>query len=242
MAQNSKIEWTESTWNPVTGCTKISDGCKNCYAEKMARRLQSMGQHKYRNGFNVTLHPNVLEEPLKWKKSKVIFVCSMSDLFHDDVPDEYIVRVFEIMNKAHWHKFQVLTKRADRLAKIAPKLKWTPNIWAGVTVESQKYVDRISCLIEIPATVKFLSVEPMIGAIDKLPLEKIDWVILGGESGFNSRPLSKSWVISVRNQCIRANVPFFFKQWGGVNKKKNGRELDGEVWDEQPKQQKLAFS
>lgn len=242
MAHNSKIEWTESTWNPVTGCTKISDGCKNCYAEKMARRLQSMGQNKYRNGFKVTLHPNMLEEPLKWKKSKVIFVCSMSDLFHDDVPDDYIIKVFEVMNKAYWHKFQVLTKRAERLEKIAPKLKWTPNIWAGVTVESQKYVHRISNLIEVPAEVKFLSIEPMIGEIKELSLEKIDWVILGGESGFNSRPLSASWVISVRNQCIRADVPFFFKQWGGVNKKKNGRELEGKVWNQQPEQKKLQLA
>jgi protein gp37 len=241
MAPKSKIEWTESTWNPITGCTKISEGCLNCYAERMAHRLQAMDQEKYKKGFELTLHPKELAKPLSWKKSHVIFVCSMSDLFHKDVPDEYIQNVFNTMNKAHWHTFQVLTKRSDRLASLSTKLKWTPNIWMGVTVESQNYTNRISDLIQVPATVRFLSVEPMIGPIDNLPLNKVDWVIVGGESGPGARYLDPDWVISVKNQCQKSKVPFFFKQWGGVNKKKNGRLLEGITWSQQPQQQKLQL-
>jgi len=242
MAQKSKIEWTESTWNPITGCTKISEGCQNCYAEKMAARLQSMGQEKYKNGFKLSLHPNELEKPLKWKKSQVIFVCSMSDLFHKDVPSEYIIKVFEIMNKAHWHTFQVLTKRSERLLEFIDKVDWTPNIWLGVTVESQNYTSRVNDLVKTPASVKFLSIEPMISEIKEIPLKGVDWVIVGGESGTSSRYLDPSWVISVKNQCVKANVPFFFKQWGGVNKKKNGRLLEGRTWSEQPRQQILKIA
>ncbi|OGI00818.1 MAG: hypothetical protein A2Y25_05710 [Candidatus Melainabacteria bacterium GWF2_37_15] len=242
MSQKSKIEWTESTWNPVTGCTKISEGCINCYAEKMALRLQSMRQEKYRDGFNLTLHPNELEKPLHWKKSQIIFVCSMSDLFHKDVPTNYIIKTFEIMNKAHWHTFQVLTKRSDRLLDFIDKVNWTSNIWLGVTVESQKYTTRINDLIKTPASVKFLSIEPMIGEINQLFLDGIDWVIVGGESGINARYLDPSWVISIKNQCIKANTPFFFKQWGGVNKKKNGRLLEGRLWSQQPRQQRLKVA
>lgn len=234
MAEKSKIEWTESTWNPITGCTKISDGCLNCYAERMAKRLQSMGQEKYKNGFSLTLHTECLNEPLEWKKPQIIFVCSMSDLFHKDVPDDFIFEVFEIMNKASWHTFQVLTKRSERLEELAPKLNWTENIWLGVTVESQKQIFRIDNLINTPAKVKYLSVEPLIGKIQQLPLEGIDWVIVGGESGPGARPIKEEWVKLIRDKCNGNNIPFFFKQWGGVNKKANGSLLEGKYWKELP--------
>ena len=232
MSEKSKIEWTESTWNPVTGCTKISEGCKNCYAERMAKRLFAMGQSKYKNCFNVTLHEDCLNEPLNWKKSQIIFVCSMSDLFHKDVPDEFIMKVFEVMNKARWHTFQVLTKRADRLEKIANKLKLTPNIWLGVTVESENQKQRIPYLINTPAKIKYLSIEPMITPINDLSLNNIDWVIVGGESGPGSRPIKEQWVTSIRDNCIKNKVPFFFKQWGGINKKATGSLLEGKYWKE----------
>jgi len=232
--QKSLIEWTESTWNPITGCTKISDGCLNCYAEKMAKRLQAMGQKKYKNGFKLTLHPENIEDPLKIKKSQMIFVCSMSDIFHEEVPEDFILKLFEIMNKAHWHIFQVLTKRADRLEKIATKINWTKNIWMGVTVETQKYIDRIYNLQKTNAYIKFISIEPMLENIENLPLDDIDWVIVGGESGYNARPIKKEWVENILSQCRENNVPFFFKQWGGVNKKKNGRLLNGKIYDEMP--------
>ena len=232
--QKSLIEWTESTWNPITGCTKISDGCLNCYAEKMAKRLQAMGQKKYKNGFKLTLHPENIEDPLKIKKSQMIFVCSMSDIFHEEVPEDFILKLFEIMNKAHWHIFQVLTKRADRLQKIATKINWTKNIWVGVTVESQKYMNRIYNLQKTDAYIKFISIEPMLENIENIPLNDIDWVIVGGESGYNARPIKKEWVENILEQCKRNNVPFFFKQWGGVNKKKNGRLLNGKTYDEMP--------
>jgi len=232
--QKSLIEWTESTWNPITGCTKISDGCLNCYAEKMAKRLQAMGQKKYKNGFKLTLHPENIEDPLKIKKSQMIFVCSMSDIFHEEIPEDFILKLFEIMNKAHWHIFQVLTKRTDRLEKIATKINWTKNIWMGVTVESQKYIERIYNLQKTNAYIKFISIEPMLENIKKLPLDDIDWVIVGGESGYNARPIKKEWVENILSQCRENNVPFFFKQWGGVNKKKNGRLLNGKTYDEMP--------
>jgi protein gp37 len=235
MALGSGIEWTESTWNPVTGCNKISPGCKHCYAERMAERLQAMGQANYRNGFELTLQPKMLELPLGWKKPQTIFVNSMSDLFHDDVPVEYIRRVFEVMSRAHWHRFQILTKRADRLADLAPDLQWTPNLWMGVSVESQDYVGRIDRLRGTGALIKFLSLEPLLGPLPDLDLGGIGWVIVGGESGFRARPMDPAWVDDIRKQCRRARVPFFFKQWGGVNKKKAGRLLDGRTWDEMPK-------
>ncbi len=244
MAEKSKIEWTESTWNPVTGCTKISEGCKNCYAEKMAHRLQSMGHNKYRNGFKVTLHQENIEEPLNWKKPQVIFVCSMSDLFHKNISDDFIKQVFNTMNKAHWHTFQVLTKRSKRLVQLASELNWKDNIWMGVTVESQSEAGRIKDLVKTPAKIKYLSIEPMITEIKHLSLKGIDWVIVGGESGPGSRPIEKKWVTSIRDKCIKSNVSFFFKQWGGVNKKLSGRLLDGKTWDQKPlcKELQLAFN
>lgn len=234
MAQGSGIEWTESTWNPVTGCTKISPGCKHCYAERMAERLQAMGQANYVNGFELTLQPHMLEVPLKWKKPQTIFVNSMSDLFHEDVPVEYIENVFKVMNDANWHRFQVLTKRADRLLSVSRFLKWTSNIWMGVSVESDDYRARIDRLRETSAHIKFLSLEPLLGPLFNLNLRGIDWVIVGGESGPNARPMDAVWVEDLQNQCRKAEVPFFFKQWGGTQKKKAGRTLGGRTWDEMP--------
>ena len=234
MALSSSIEWTESTWNPLTGCTKISSGCANCYAERMALRLKAMGNPNYSNGFSITMHENALELPLKWKKSQTIFVNSMSDLFHEDVPDEFIFRVFDVMCKADWHCFQILTKRAERLEELNSKLLWMPHIWMGVTVEEQSCAYRIQHLERTGANIKFLSLEPLLGLIVNLNLEKIDWVIVGGESGPKSRPMKKSWATDICNRCQESNVPFFFKQWGGVNKKKAGRELNGRIWSETP--------
>lgn len=232
---NSTIEWTESTWNPVTGCTKISPGCKHCYAERLAKRLQAMGQPNYRHGFELTLQPHMLELPLKWKRPQTIFVNSMSDLFHIDVPLDYIQRVFDVMNRAHWHRFQVLTKRADRLEEISPQLDWSSNIWMGVSVENQKYVDRIDNLRRTDSKVKFLSLEPLLGPLNRLNLADIDWAIVGGESGYGARPIKEEWVLSIRKQCRDFDVPFFFKQWGGFNKKKTGRLLEGRTFDEMPR-------
>lgn len=234
MAQKSPIEWTESTWNPLTGCTKISPGCKHCYAERMALRLRAMGQRNYRNGFSLTLHESALELPLRWKKPQTIFVNSMSDMFHQRVPREFIGRAFDVMNRAHWHRFQVLTKRADRLANLSAELNWSGNIWMGVSVESEAYSTRIDYLRESGAMVKFLSLEPLLGPLDKLQLNGIDWVIVGGESGPGARPMMCEWVTSIRDQCVNAHVPFFFKQWGGVHKKRYGRMLEGRTWDEMP--------
>ncbi|MCB9421408.1 MAG: phage Gp37/Gp68 family protein [Ardenticatenaceae bacterium] len=230
----TKIEWAESTWNPITGCTKISPGCKNCYAERMALRLQAMGQANYANGFELTLHEHMLERPLQWKKPQLIFVNSMSDLFHKDVPAEYIHRVFDVMARASWHNFQVLTKRAERLAELSAEIDWPDNVWMGVSVESQKYTYRIDHLRQTGAKIKFLSLEPLLGPLQQLNLEGIDWAIVGGESGPRARPIKREWVIGIRDQCLSANVPFFFKQWGGTNKKKSGRSLDGRTWDQLP--------
>ncbi len=230
----STIEWTEATWNPVTGCNKLSPGCKNCYAERMAKRLKAMGQRNYRNGFKLTLQPHMLELPLRWKKPQTIFVNSMSDLFHKDVPLDYIQQVFDVMSRAHWHRFQVLTKRADRLEELSPYLNWAPNIWMGVSVESEKYVDRIDYLRRTGAKTKFLSLEPLLGPLNDLDLSGIDWAIVGGESGFGARPMLVDWVTSIRDQCLDAGVAFFFKQWGGVQKKRNGRTLDNRTWDDMP--------
>jgi len=234
MAQLSSIEWTDATWNPVTGCTKVSPGCKNCYADRMAKRLQAMGQPRYRNGFSVTLQPDLLEEPLRWRTPKLVFVNSMSDLFHEAVPFEYIRRVSEVMERADWHVFQVLTKRHERLAALAGQLRWPANVWMGVSVESQDYVVRIGSLRRIPAAVRFLSVEPLLGPMPFLPLKGIHWVIVGGESGPRARPMQKEWVRAIRDRCRRKGVRFFFKQWGGVHKAKSGRLLDGRAWDELP--------
>jgi protein gp37 len=234
MATNSPIEWTDATWNPVTGCTKISPGCKHCYAERMSKRLTAMGNRNYRNGFEVTLQPHMLELPLQWKSPKRIFVNSMSDLFHESVPLSYIEGVFSVMRQADWHQYQVLTKRAQRIEELSPHLEWAPQIWMGVSVENEKYVDRIDCLRNTGAHVKFLSLEPLIGPLSRLNLNGIDWVIVGGESGPGARPMDPAWVTDLRDQCSRAQVSFFFKQWGGVQKKRTGRILEGKTWDEMP--------
>jgi protein gp37 len=234
MSLSTAIEWTDSTWNPVTGCTKVSSGCMNCYAERLALRLQAMGNPSYKNGFSVTLHEDALTLPLKWKKPQTIFVNSMSDLFHENIPLEFILRVFDIMRRADWHCFQILTKRSERMLELSPRLPWASNIWMGVTVEAENYMYRIEHLKRTDTVIKFLSLEPLLSPINNLSLAGIDWVIVGGESGPNARPMKKDWVVDIRNQCQNKNVPFFFKQWGGINKKKAGRELDGRIWSETP--------
>ena len=239
MAQ-SKIEWTEMTWNPSTGCNKISAGCRYCYAETMAKRLQAMGQKKYENGFELTLHPETLKIPYTWNKPRLVFVNSMSDLFHEDVPFDFIRDVFKVMNDNPQHIFQILTKRSDILYKYHILLNWTPNIWMGVTVENDKVLHRIDDLRNTGAVVKFLSMEPLLSNANNLNLFNIDWVIVGGESGPKARPMKKEWVIDIKVQCNRANVPFFFKQWGGMNKKANGRLLDGKLYDELPRYEQLT--
>ena len=233
MAQSS-IEWTEMTWNPTTGCTKISAGCKFCYAEIMSKRLKAMRVDKYKDGFKVRTQPDSLDIPYTWKSSKVVFVNSMSDLFHDDIPLEFIKQVFHVMNDNPQHVFQVLTKRAERLYELHKELKWTHNIWMGVSVESGKVVSRIDFLRKIKAKVKFLSLEPLIAPLYELNLKKMDWVIVGGESGHKPRPMNPDWVLDIQDQCKNANVAFFFKQWGGRNKKANGRLLNGRTYDEMP--------
>lgn len=230
----TKIEWTDRTWNPITGCTPISDGCQNCYAIKMARRLKAMGNARYRNGFQVTIHQDLFDQPLRWKKPSMIFVNSMGDMFHENIPLEYIQRIFKTMTKANQHVFQVLTKRSSRMLELAPRLPWSDNIWLGVTVESGKYLYRVENLKKTPAKTKFLSIEPMIGPVNNLVLDGIDWVIVGGESGHHARIIKKEWAISIRDTCTANDVPFFFKQWGGTNKKKTGKVLDGKIWDQFP--------
>ncbi|KQB44382.1 Bacteriophage protein gp37 [Flavobacterium daejeonense] len=233
MAQ-SNIEWTEMTWNPTTGCDKITAGCKFCYAEIMSKRLQAMGVEKYKDNFEVRIHEEALKIPYTWKNSKVVFVNSMSDLFHKDIPLEFIKKVFKVMNNNPQHVFQVLTKRAERLQELHQELKWTHNIWMGVSVENDKVKDRIDFLRETNAKVKFLSLEPLIGPLPNLNLNKIDWVIVGGESGHRPRPMDAEWVIDIQEQCKKNEVAFFFKQWGGKNKKANGRILNGRTYDEMP--------
>ena len=238
MAEKSTIEWTESTWNPITGCTKISPGCAHCYAERMAKRLKAMGQPNYANGFEVTMHEQALALPLSWKKPQVIFVNSMSDLFHEKVPQEFILRIFDVMKRAHWHQFQILTKRSSRLLELNSILPWAPHIWMGVTVETAEYKYRIQNLQKTGADMKFLSLEPLLGPLGHLPLEDIDWAIVGGESGPGARPMKPEWVTEIRDQCRKEHVSFFFKQWGGVQKKKAGRVLEGQTWDQVPKYKK----
>ena len=234
MSTLSNIEWTEATWNPLTGCNKISSGCKNCYAEKLSYRLQKMGQYNYRNGFKLTLHKNALEIPLKWKKPRIIFVNSMSDLFHKEVPISFIKKVFEVMNNSPQHQFQILTKRAERLEEISSNLEWTNNIWMGVSVENKNYKHRIENLLKTKAKIKFLSLEPLLGPLPRLKLKGIDWVIVGGESGPKARPIKAEWVTQIRDQCLKKKTPFFFKQWGGVQKHRAGRILEGRTWDQMP--------
>lgn len=245
MSTNSAIEWTEATWNPIVGCTIISPGCTNCYAMRMARRLESMGQKKYSgltkiygknpkwNGV-VRLDENSLDIPMKWKTGRYIFVNSMADLFHERVPFDFIERIFDIMKKTPQHTYQVLTKRAEKLELVSKNLDWPPNVWMGVSVENMDYKFRINHLRRTGASIKFLSLEPLLGSLGKLDLTNIDWVIAGGESGPMARPMKPDWVRSIRDQCISQNVAFHFKQWGGVNKKKNGRMLDERTWDELP--------
>jgi len=233
MAQSS-IEWTEMTWNPTTGCTKVSDGCKFCYAEVMSRRLKAMGVPKYQNGFKLTLHPETLNIPYTWKKPKIVFVNSMSDLFHEDVPLGFIKDVFKVMNDNPQHIFQVLTKRAENVYNYNFDLQWTPNIWMGVSVENEKVVNRIDLLKKTSAAIKFLSCEPLLGRLKNMNLFGIDWVIVGGESGRKPRVMEKQWVVDIKDQCQQQNVPFFFKQWGGTNKKKSGRMLEGKFYNEMP--------
>jgi protein gp37 len=234
MALHSEIQWTESTWNPVTGCTKISTGCKNCYAERMALRLQAANNPSYINGFRLTMHERMVYLPLKWNKPQKIFVNSMSDLFHPEVSIQFILNIFEIMNKAYWHRFQILTKRSERIIQLNNELPWASNIWMGVSVEDSDNIIRIKHLKTSNARIKFLSLEPLLGPLSNLDLSGIDWVIVGGESGPNARPVKEAWIMDIRDQCLDAKVPFFFKQWGGINKKKAGRELEGRTWDEMP--------
>ncbi len=234
MSQDSGIEWTDSTWNPVTGCTKVSPGCKHCYAERLTKRLKAMGQSKYSNGFKLTTHEQSLEQPLHWKKPKMIFVSSMSDLFHQDVPFEFIQKAFNVMRRASWHTFQVLTKRSKRLVDISRKIEWPTNVWTGVSVENSDYVFRIDHIRQTNAQVKFLSIEPLLGPLANLELVDIDWVIVGGESGAGARPMKEKWVIDIKDQCLAMDVPFFFKQWGGVQRKKKGRLLQGQTWNQIP--------
>lgn len=236
----SAIEWTETTWNPVTGCTKISSGCRNCYAERMSKRLKAMGHPNYAHGFKPTTHENVLEMPLRWKRPQVIFVNSMSDLFHEEIPIEFIAKVFVVMEKAAHHRFQVLTKRSRRLLELAPELPWPSNVWMGVSVEDDDHVYRIDHLRQTSAHIKFVSFEPLLGPIRDLDLEGVDWVIVGGESGPGARPMNPAWVKEIRDQCLEEKVPFFFKQWGGIKRKMKGRLLDGIIWDQMPDEKTLA--
>jgi len=230
----SEIQYTHASWNPVTGCSRVSEGCKHCYAERMAKRLQGMGVAKYRNGFEVTVHPEVLEEPLRWRKPTLVFVNSMSDLFHQKIPVSFFRQVFDVMRRADRHVFQVLTKRSERLARLAPRIAWPPNVWMGVTVESARFAYRIDHLRQTGAAVKWLSMEPLLGPVPGMDLTGIDWIVVGGESGPGARPMDKAWVLDIQRQCREQNVHFFFKQWGGVNKKKNGRRLNGRIYDAMP--------
>jgi protein gp37 len=241
MATKTGIEWTEMTWNPVTGCTKISQGCKHCYAERMAKRLKAMGSVRYVNEFAPTLHEDLIDLPRKWKKPRTVFVNSMSDLFQEEVPTAFIRRVFETMVATPQHTYQILTKRSERLLKLAPTLPWPTNVWMGVSVEDSRVVQRVDHLLATPARVKFLSCEPLIGPLDVLPLAGIDWVIVGGESGRGARPMQEEWVQSLRRQCRVQRVAFFFKQWGGVRKDKTGRLLNGRTYDAMPRRKTIPL-
>jgi protein gp37 len=235
MAQSSSIEWTEATWNPVTGCSKISAGCKNCYAERMAHRLMAMGAPGYEKGFEVSLQERVLRAPLSWRKGRMIFVNSMSDLFHEDVPFEYIARVIEVIRQAHWHQFQILTKRPDRLLDLDPMIEWPGNAWVGVSIENDDFTWRAARLRKTNVAIRFLSLEPLLGPLPSLDLAGIDWVIVGGESGPHARTIDPEWVLDIRDRCLESGVPFFFKQWGGTRKKKTGRRLEGSLWNQMPR-------
>ncbi len=234
MADNSRIEWTEATWNPVTGCSKVSPGCAHCYAETFAERWRGIPGHPYEQGFDLRLWPSRLDVPLRWKRPRVVFVNSMSDLFHEEIPDDYIARVFEVMRRADWHVFQVLTKREDRLRELAPHLPWPDNVWMGVTIENRRFVHRADALRDVPAAVRFISAEPLLGPLEGLDLGGIDWLIAGGESGARHRTVKIDWFRDLRDRCIEEGVAYFFKQWGGRTSKVGGRDLDGRRWDEMP--------
>ncbi len=243
VADRSGIEWTEATWNPTTGCDRVSPGCDRCYAQTLAKRLKAMGSPKYQNdgdpstsgpGFGLTLHRSSLDVPRRWSAPRLVFVDSMSDLFHDDVPPGFIAQVFEVIRETPQHTYQVLTKRAQRLSRIAPELDWPPNLWMGVSVETRRYGFRIDHLRQVPAAVRFVSAEPLLGPLGELDLAGIDWVIAGGESGAGARPMELDWVTELRDACISAGVAFFFKQWGGRTPKAGGRELEGKLWDQLP--------
>lgn len=234
MAGHSKIEWTQVTWNPVTGCSKVSQGCKYCYAERLAKRLKEMENKRYLNGFDVTLHEDLVELPLRWQQPRLVFVNSMSDLFHEKIPLEFIKRIFDTMERSPKHVFQILTKRSERLREIAKELSWPPNVWMGVSIEDSRVLHRVDHLQQVPSHVRFLSCEPLIGPLDDLPLDDIHWVIVGGESGPKARPMKKEWVESILQQSREAGVAFFFKQWGGVRKNLTGRKLNGQTYNEIP--------
>ena len=234
MSTRSAIEWTDVTWNPVTGCTKISHGCRFCYAERMSKRLLAMGVEKYKEGFSPAVHEAALGEPFRWRRPRLVFVNSMSDLFHKRVPAMFIETVFDVMNRASQHTFQVLTKRPGRVVQLGRRLRWTPNIWLGTSIESERWLGRLARLRDTDAHTKFLSLEPLLGPLLGIPLQEIDWVIVGGESGPGARPMDIDWVRDIRDNCLQNGVPFFFKQWGGVFKKKAGRTLDSRIWDQMP--------
>ncbi len=242
MADNSRIEWTEATWNPVTGCSKVSPGCAHCYAETFAERWRGIPGHPYEQGFDLRLWPSRLDVPLRWKRPRVVFVNSMSDLFHEEIPDDYIAQVFDVMRRADWHVFQILTKREDRLRDLAPMLEWPGNVWMGVTIENRRFVHRADALREVPAAVRFISAEPLLGSLERLNLDGIDWLISGGESGPRHRDVKVEWLRDLRDRCVEANVAYFFKQWGGRTSKIGGRILDGRRWDEMPTPQSRAPS
>jgi protein gp37 len=234
MSDRSAIQWTEATWNPTTGCRKVSPGCAHCYAETFAERWRGVPDHPYTQGFDLTLWPQRLEIPLRWRRPRLVFVNSMSDLFHEDIPDDFIAEVFEVMGRAHWHAFQILTKRHERLLELAPALDWHPNVWMGVSVENRRFVERADYLRDVPAAVRFISAEPLLGPLDGLDLDGIDWLIAGGESGPRHRTVREEWILDLRDRCLNEGVSFFFKQWGGVRSKTGGRLLQGRTWDEMP--------
>jgi protein gp37 len=234
MADRSRIEWTQATWNPVTGCDKVSPGCAHCYAETFAERWRGVPGHPYEQGFDLRIWPERLEQPLRWKSPRVIFVNSMSDLFHEAIPDDYIARVFEVMEQARQHQFQVLTKRHERLAELAPELPWPENVWAGVSIENKRWVCRADALRQVPAAVRFISAEPLLGPLDGLDLDGIDWLIAGGESGYRHRAVREEWIVELQERCADEGVAFFFKQWGGRHSKAHGRTLRGREWSEMP--------
>jgi protein gp37 len=234
MSDRSAIEWTEASWNPATGCHKVSPGCAHCYAETFAERWRGVPNHPYEQGFDLKLWPNRLDIPLRWRRPRLIFVNSMSDLFHEDIPDAFVAEVFDVMRQAHWHTFQVLTKRHERLAELAPMLPWSPNVWVGVTIENRRFVHRAAYLREVPAAVRFISAEPLLGPLEGLDLTGVDWLIAGGESGPRHRLVREEWVVELRDRCLAEGVAFFFKQWGGLRSKSGGRLLEGRTWDQMP--------